>query len=167
MLTLFLGHGVGGGLIAERDLFLGEHGNAGEVGRLFPGDRPRPSGIDLLDTLRAAGVAIDSLADVDALLEPHAPLIAGWTRRVIEQLEQAVLSGIVWLDPGAIVVSGALPLPLLDTIAAGLEGMNRARSDRYRATLPAIRASPIGSRAVVVGAAMIPIHAITARIAPR
>ena len=162
VLTLFLGHGIGGGLIAERDLFLGEHGNGGEVGRLFPGDGERPSGIDLLRTLRTAGVAIDSLADVGGLLDSHRAIIDRWCDRVIEQLEQAVLSGIVWLDPGAIIVSGALPLPLLDRIAAGLETLNRRRDGKYRAPLPPVRASTIGSTAVVIGAAMIPIHAVTA-----
>ncbi|WP_082448022.1 MULTISPECIES: ROK family transcriptional regulator [unclassified Sphingomonas] len=161
VLTLFLGHGIGGGLVAERDLFLGEHGNAGEVGRLFPADRDRPSGIDLLRTFQDEGVAVDSLAEIDALMETHRPIIDRWTRRVIDQLEQAVLSGIVWLDPGAIVVSGALPLPLLRTIAQGLDEIGRNRSDRYRAMLPPVLASPIGSKAVVIGAAMIPIHAVT------
>ncbi len=161
VLTLFLGHGVGGGLIAERDLFLGEHGNAGEVGRLFPGHGDRPSGIDLLRTLRAEGVAVDSLADIDGLMATHRAIIDRWTDRVIGQLDLAVLSGIVWLDPGAIIVSGALPLPLLRRIADGLDAIGRRRGDKYRATLPPVLASAIGSKAVVIGAAMIPIHAIT------
>ena len=162
VLTLFLGHGIGGGLIAERDLFLGEHGNAGEVGRLFPGHGERPSGIDLLRVLREARVSIDSLADIEGLLNAQAPLIAAWTDRVIEQLDQAVISGTVWLDPGAIIVSGALPLALLRRIAEGLSVRSRNRSDGYRSTLPMIHASSIGSRAVVIGAAMIPVHAVTA-----
>ncbi|QXT36134.1 ROK family transcriptional regulator [Sphingomonas sanguinis] len=162
VLTLFLGHGIGGGLIAERDLFLGEHGNAGEVGRLFPGHRARPSGIDLLHVLRESGVAIDSLAGIEALIESHAPLIAAWTERVIRQLEQAVMSGTVWLDPGAIILSGALPIALLQRIAEGLAERSLHRDDGYRSTLPAILSSRIGSRAVVIGAAMIPVHAVTA-----
>ncbi|MHA0327664.1 ROK family transcriptional regulator [Sphingomonas melonis] len=165
VLTLFLGHGIGGGLIAERDLFLGEHGNAGEVGRLFPGHHERPSGIDLLRVLREAGVDIDSLAQIETLLDTQGPLIAAWADRVTEQLDQAVISGTVWLDPGAVVVSGALPLPLLQRIAGGLSARWQTRDDNYRSSLPAIHASPIGSRAVVIGAAMIPIHAVTAQSA--
>lgn len=161
VLTLFLGHGIGGGLIAERDLFLGEHGNAGEVGRLFPGLHERPSGIDLLLTLRAQGVPIVSLSEIEPLLETQAPLIAAWTRRVIEQLDLVVQSGVAWLDPGAIVISGALPLSLLGVIAAGLDERCRNRDGAFRAALPVVRASAIGSKAVVIGAAMIPIHAVT------
>ncbi len=161
VLTLFLGHGIGGGLIAERDLFLGEHGNAGEIGRLFPGARQRPSGIDLLHELRDAGVAIDSLAGIAGLMDEQGELIDRWCERVIGQLEAAVLSGIVWLDPGAIVLSGALPLELLRRLADGLQAANAGRDGKYRSSLPQVHASPIGSKAVVIGAAMIPIHSIT------
>ncbi len=164
VLTLFLGHGIGGGLIAERDLFLGEHGNAGEVGRLFPGHRERPSGIDLLHVLHDHGVQIHSLAEIGDLLDSHAEVIEAWTQRVIGQLDQAVISGTVWLDPGAVIVSGALPLPLLQRIATGLAERSRNRDDGYRSSLPTVHASVIGSKAVVIGAAMIPIHAITAAI---
>ena len=162
VLVLFLGHGVGGGVIAERDLFLGEHGNAGEIGRLFPAGKPRPSGIDLIQTLRSAGVAIDSLSDVTPLLTSHAPLIADWIERVTEQVEYAIISGTAWLDPGAIVISGALPQSILRTLATRLAAINETRDASYRGTIPTIRASSIGSLAVVIGAAMVPIHAITA-----
>ncbi len=161
VLVLFLGHGIGGGLIVERDLLLGEHGNVGEVGRLFPADRPRPSGIDLLHRFRDAGVAIDSLSDIDRLQTSHAPLIAHWVERVAHQLDHAVLSGTVWLDPGAVVISGALPLAILRTLATRLEEIGRTRDTGYRAAIPKIHASSIGSAAVVIGAAMVPIHAIT------
>lgn len=161
-LVFFLGHGVGGGLIAGRDLLLGEHGNAGEVGRLFPAGLPRPSGIDLIHTLRNAGITINSLSDLDELLEPHAALIAQWTERVAEQLNQAILSGIAWLDPGAVIISGALPRPLLRDLADRLTRLAPQRDGDYRAAIPTIYASPIGSAAVVIGAAMGPIHAVTA-----
>jgi predicted NBD/HSP70 family sugar kinase len=160
-LVLFLGHGIGGGLIAARDLLVGEHGNAGEVGRLFPTDRPRPSGIDLIHTLRAAGVAIDSLSGLDALLEPQAGLIARWVERVAGQLHQAIASGVAWLDPGAIIISGALPVPILRALTDHLDPLFAARTDNYQGTIPAIYASPLGSASVVIGAAMVPIHAVT------
>jgi predicted NBD/HSP70 family sugar kinase len=161
ILVFFLGHGVGAGLIAERDLFRGEHGNSGEVGRLFPGHLPRPSGIDLLETLQKAGAQIASLSEIDSLLESHAAVIAEWTERVAHQLEQAVISGVVWLDPGAVVISGALPRPILRALAARLDQISAARDKGYLAAIPKVHASPIGSAAVVIGAAMAPIHAVT------
>lgn len=161
VLVFFLGHGVGAGLIAERDIFPGEHGNAGEVGRLFPGNRPRPSGIDLIQTLREVGVSVTSLADLDGLMETHAPVIKTWVDRAAEQLELAMLSGIVWLDPGAVVISGALPQPILQGLADRLNQSNARRNDGYLAAKPQVYSSTLGSAAVVIGAALAPIHAIT------
>ncbi len=161
-LVLFLGHGIGGGLIAERDLLLGENGNAGEVGRLFPGPLSRPSGIDLIRTLREAGIAIDSLSDLDALIVSHAPTVAAWVERVAGQLHQAITSGVAWLDPGAVIISGALPLQLLRDLTDRLTHLQADRNGGYRAAKPCIRPSRIGSAAVVIGAAMVPIHAVTA-----
>lgn len=161
-LVLFLGHGIGGGLIAERDLLLGEHGNAGEIGRLFPGGLPRPSGIDLIRTLQEAGVAIDSLSDLDGVMASHAPTIAAWVERVAGQLHHAIVAGVAWLDPGTVIVSGALPLRLLRNLTDRLTRLECERIDGYRAATPRIQPSCIGSAAVVIGAAMVPIHAVAA-----
>ncbi|WP_232318652.1 ROK family transcriptional regulator [Sphingomonas sp. TDK1] len=162
ILVLFLGHGVGGGLVAARDLFRGDHGNAGEIGKLFPGDAPRPSGVDLIDTFRRAGVAIESLSDVAALLVPHEALIADWIERVARQLEQAVIGGAVWLDPGAVIISGALPSNILERLATRIEQLSAPRHRGYQAPVPPMLPSTLGSRAVAIGAGMAPIHAITA-----
>jgi predicted NBD/HSP70 family sugar kinase len=124
----------------------------------------RPSGIDLIDTLRGAGVAIESLSEVEALLEPQAALIAEWIERVAMQLEQAVIGGAVWLDPGAVVVSGALPASILQRLAARIAQLSAPRHQGYQAPVPAVLPSALGSRAVVIGAAMAPIHAVTAAI---
>lgn len=66
----------------DRDLFAGEYGNAGEGRRLFPGDQPRPSGIDLLRILQNAGEAVESLSDIAALQHRQASLIADWSERL-------------------------------------------------------------------------------------
>ncbi|WP_246027526.1 ROK family transcriptional regulator [Novosphingobium umbonatum] len=162
VLVLFLGHGVGAGLVAERSLFPGEHGNAGEVGRLFPGNGPRPSGIDLLKTLQQAGVEITSLSEIATVMTAQHALIETWVNRVAIQLELAVFSGVVWLDPGAVVISGALPPAILQSLAARIEALSAARGQTYLAAQPRIYASSMGSAAVVIGAALAPVHAITA-----
>lgn len=162
VLVLFLGHGIGAGLIADRDLFAGEYGNAGEVGRLFPSDQPRPSGIDLLRMLQNAGEAVESLSDISALQQSQASLIADWSERVAHQLDYAVAMGTVWLDPGAVIISGALPLPMLERLAERIDQLGSARDTGYRGGIPKVHASPIGSSAVVIGAALAPIHAVTA-----
>lgn len=158
ILVFFLGHGVGGGLIAERDLFVGEFHNAGEVGRLFPGDQPRPSGIDLLQTLRDAGAEASSLADLEGVMDSHRAVFDAWIERASAQLATAVHSGVAWLDPGAVVISGALPRAVLAALAEQVEAHCGRLFAGYRAPTPRIYASSLASKAVVLGAALAPLH---------
>lgn len=159
VLVFFLAHGVGGGIIADRQLIRGENGNAGEVGRLFLDPAQRPSGLALIHTLRREGIAIQSLSQVEDLLADHAPLFERWMDRVAEQLCHGIAAGSACLDPGAIVISGALPPAMLDGLVERLRGWN---TPGYRGATPVIHASALGSAAAAMGAAMLPIHAITA-----
>ncbi|KAF1013420.1 MAG: Protein mlc [Stenotrophomonas maltophilia] len=115
-LLLYLGHGVGGGVIHRRDVMRGEFGNAGDIGRLFRMDTARPSGIDLLATLRAAGADIRSLFEVEQYLDSHAGVVAAWAARAGEQLGHAANTGVAWLDPGSVILSGSLPQRVLAAV---------------------------------------------------
>jgi predicted NBD/HSP70 family sugar kinase len=161
-IVLFLGHGVGGGAICGRDLFRGEFGNAGDIGRIFPSNAPRPSGIDLLSCLRAAGAQIDTLFDIGSCLESHGVVIAEWVKRAADQLNLAILCGTAWLDPGAVVLSGCLPQPILDALGTRLQGLGW-RADRPDwLPLPTLHVSRLGSWSAAIGAALMPIHRIFA-----
>lgn len=117
-IVFFLGHGVGGAVISRRNIVRGEHGNAGEIGGLFPLDRPRPSGLDLLRTLQAAGADITTLNEIDRYLESHADTVAQWVARAGEQLWVAIDSGVGWMNPGAVILSGGLPPSILADLGA-------------------------------------------------
>lgn len=158
-LVFFLAHGVGGGVILDRNLFRGAHGNAGEVGILFPGDRPRPSGIDLLACLQNAGADIHSLLDIVQVIDAHRTVIDQWIERVADQLETAMVSGMAWLDPDAIVLSGALPMSIMDRLGARLAEGSWATSHPILRK-PKLHVTQLGSWAVAVGAALLPIHEI-------
>jgi len=156
-LVFFLAHGVGGGVILDRNLFRGAYGNAGEVGMLFPGDRPRPSGIDLLACLQHAGADIHSLLDIARVMDAYQAVVDAWIERVAEQLETAMVSGMAWLDPDAIVLSGALPMPLMETLGARV-AQGRWAIDHPIMLKPKLHVTQLGSWAVAVGAALLPIH---------
>jgi predicted NBD/HSP70 family sugar kinase len=157
-IALFVGHGVGGSIISRRQVLSGEYGNAGDLGRLFPSlELPRPSGIDLLKQLNAAGGELASLLDVEACLTSHADVIDAWIERASSQLLTLAASGAAWFDPGAIIISGSLPLPILSAIGGrirhaewifGLTPMPR----------PCFYVTTLGSWATPIGAAMLPIH---------
>jgi predicted NBD/HSP70 family sugar kinase len=162
-IVFFLGHGVGGGVISHRNIFRGENGNAGEIGGLFPLDRPRPSAIDLLKTLQEAGAAIDTLNGIDRFIESHAATIAEWVDRAGDQLWLAIDTGVGWIDPGAIILSGGLPQPILQALGAkvtggsGLLDYPLQRSIRFHV-------SRLGSWAAAIGGALIPIHGLTSDV---
>lgn len=161
-IVLFLGHGVGGGTICGRDLFRGEFGNAGDIGRMFASNVPRPSGLDLLTRLQAAGADIHTLFDIGSCLDTHRAVIAEWVERAAGQLDLAILSGTAWLDPGAIVLSGCLPQPVLDALGDRLQNSSW-RSDRPDwLPLPTLHVSRLGSWSAAIGAALMPIHRIFA-----
>ncbi|MBV2150077.1 ROK family protein [Sphingobium sp. AS12] len=157
MLVLFLGHGVGGGCISGGQLFLGEYANAGEIGVLYPLDRPRPSAVDLIQTLEASGNRQIDLLHLAEHLVRHEDIVEAWIARAAEQLELAVLSGIAWFDPASIVISGTLPDRILDPLATRLRDMPWEKRLGGR-PIPSIKASRLQGRAAAIGAAFLPIH---------
>lgn len=159
-MALFVGHGVGGSIISRRTVLTGEYGNAGDLGRLFPDlDKPRPSGIDLLREINAAGGRLDSLLDIGGCLGTHADVIAKWVERASAQLVTLAASGAAWLDPGAIIVSGSLPVPILEEVSDRLKQAEWIFG-RTSMPRPGFHVTKLGSWATPIGAAMLPIHAI-------
>lgn len=154
-ISLFVGHGVGGSIMSQRDIVSGEFGNAGDIGRLFPDlDGPRPSGIDLVREINAAGGRLESLLDVSDCLETHAGVIAAWVERASGQLMTMAWSGAAWIDPGAIIVTGSIPLPILDQIGERVRAAPWP-SPRPR---PSFHVTRLGSWAIPIGAALLPLH---------
>ncbi|MDE8650711.1 ROK family protein [Novosphingobium album (ex Liu et al. 2023)] len=161
MLVLFLGHGVGAGCISDDQLFPGEYANAGEIGVLYPLDRPRPSAVDLVQTLEANGGGRIGLRHLAEPLVQHEDIVEEWIARAAEQLELAVLSGIAWLDPASIVISGTLPDRVLDGLANRLRDIGWGERLGGR-QVPPIKASLLQGRAAAIGAALLPIHHLIA-----
>lgn len=157
-ISVFVGHGVGGSIIYRHNIISGEYGNAGDIGRLFPKMKePRPSGIDLVRDLNAAGANLRSLFDVSACADTHADTIANWTARASKQLLTLIESGAAWVDPGAILITGSIPVPILDAIARQMCASGWIFGEAPKRT-PAIYTTRLGSWAMPIGAAMLPIH---------
>lgn len=162
-ISIFIGHGVGGSTITTRDVLRGEFGNAGDLGRLYPDlEKPRPSGIDLVRDLKAAGASLASLRDVEQVLVSHAPVIQRWVERAGPQLATLVAAGAAWLDPGAIIVSGSVPIPILSALGAQLEAAQWIFGHTPMPR-PTFHVSSLGSWATPIGAAMLPLHEIIAQ----
>lgn len=157
MLVIYMGYGVGGGCMVGGRLFAGDFFNAGEIGILYPLGQPRPSAIDLIDTLASQGIAT-TLAELEAGAKGYEIAIADWVCRAAGQLQSAVLSGIAWFDPARIVIAGALPEHVLRAVRDHLAAHDweDRLGDRPRAIFAASR---LGGAAAAIGAGMLPIHA--------
>lgn len=160
VVVILLGYGIGAGIISDGRLLSGEAGDAGDIGRLYPGDLPRPSPLDLLAVLAKAGCALDSLVDLEERTRDYAPVVNEWVDRAAGQLELVVDGGMAWLNPGAIVLSSPLPHTLLDRLIARL-GRSRLMTERIPIAPPALLPSRLGGASVVIGSALLPIHAVT------
>lgn len=159
VLAIYLGYGVGAGVISKGGLYRGGHFNAGEIGSFYPIDKPRPSALDLLGVLVESGAEIHTLYDFDRISEKYSPLIENWCERAAKQLFSSVQSGIAWHDPDCIVISSALPTRIVDSISKHLRRMDWSQTVGNR-PMPAITGSRLGTGSAAIGAAHLPIHHI-------
>ncbi len=151
--SVFVCHGIGGGVILDGQLYRGRHGNAGGVHSFFPPSHPRPSGHDLFDTLAREGLRI---RDFNELERPDAldlPGVRPWIYRAGTQLQDALTRVARLFDPDGVVIGGRLPPSFLQEIAAIID------TDLFCADAPlakpALRASGLGANAGIVGAASV------------
>jgi predicted NBD/HSP70 family sugar kinase len=164
--VILLGHGVGAGIVHEGRLMRGETGNAGEIGMFYPGDLPRPTTLDLIATLQAAGCKVESLANFAEAIPGFEATIDDWLERAADQLLQTINSALAWFDPGAIRLMSPLPAAIMHGLADRLNrraiiwGDHSADSEKGR---PEIKISQLGAGGSALGAALLPIHASVAR----
>ena len=151
-LFFHIGHGVGGGLIINGSLFRGRHGNAGLLGGLYPMDLPRPSGLDLLNTLSASGLAVKDFNDLERI-NPDLPVLQEWIDRAAKQLRSALEVGARMFDPDAVILGGRMPPEIMNRLFDAID--ISAAFESSSLPLPEVLVSEIGPNAGVIGAASI------------
>lgn len=156
-MLVHIGHGVGGGLFLNNRLYRGAHLNAGPLYTFFPIDRPRPSGQDLLETLRAEGLAAPDFDALETVDGDTAAAVERWTVRAGGQLGPYLHHVANILDPEFIIIGGRLPTALLRAIVAATGLPVEPIPDRSSSAPPVLRASPLGADAGAIGAAAVPV----------
>lgn len=148
-----IAYGVGGGLVIENKLVRGFNGNAGTLGVPFPVGTVRPSGQDLIDTLRAQGVEIDDLPALRTLSEKHHNIVVQWAKRAAEQLQLPlnIFAGV--LDPQAIIVGGQIPHSILSMIHQHLDNKAFCSVTRPFMPVPKLLVSDLAEQGGVAGVA--------------
>ena len=169
-LFVFIGAGIGAGLILSGHPYGGSSGRAGELGHVVsvPGGRPCPCGnrgcLERYASLSAAQAALTGRPEGSARVDPAgllrafeagAPALLAWVAEAALHLEQAVGLLANLLDPEAIVLGGPIPAPLLAALLA------RMPPRRQR---PRLLCAEAGLETPALGAAALPLFA---DVAPR
>ncbi len=162
---VYLGSGLGGGLVVNGHPFEGRSGNAGELGFLPRlGEDPTRHAGDLFnlgrlfERLGRSGAAVEGPADLGPLFEARHPALTAWLGEAVEQLAYLLLSVEYILDPEAFFFGGRAPNPLL----ASLVERTRARMERLRVPgrgePPLFGLTEAGADAVALGVATLPVY---------
>lgn len=157
LLSIFLGYGIGGGCILNGDIFRGSAMNAGSIGKFHPPEKPRPSALDFLNTLRKTDIEVKSLFEFKDFEPKTSKAIRAWINRAGKQLTETAVSGACWFDPELIVIAGTLPNWLVERL---VQVVNEYPWDELitNRPMPKIEASAMGGLSCAAGAGVLPIH---------
>ncbi len=125
---IYVGMGLSCGLVVDRLPYRGLTGNAGEIGLIpVPHDLGhlskevspnRAVGVAsiaaLHESLRVKGITIQDLSELETHLLRREPWLMEWLEAAADALMPPIVAAKCILDPGAILIGGRLPAPLLD-----------------------------------------------------
>ncbi len=162
---LYFGAGLGLGLVADGSIYGGAFGNAGEIGHIpVPGpDGPCrledvASRVALVRALKADGIRADTVDDLAALHLARPPAYEAWLDGARAGLSHAVQVLENLMDPEAIVLTGAMPQPILDELVARTHLPDQSVAHRPDRAYPRLIAGGAGRRAATLGAAALVIN---------
>jgi len=162
-LYFYIGHFIGGGVIIDGKLFVGQTGNAAAIGTLpvvrqgRVGQLVDEASLAKLELLLQRGGSDPSFIFQDPENWPIAePIIHQWVQNCARDLTSAIVSACSIIDFQNVVLDGWLPRPILKKIVDGIQG-----SDQFNnwpgIVLPNVLTGSIGPDARSVGAASLPL----------
>lgn len=155
---VWLSHGIGGAAVIDQSLYLGKSASAAEFGGLFPKSQPRPSGSDLLATIKEAGLAADNLEHISKAELQHESIL-NWVDRVEQQLKWLSLVITRTMSPDAIVLGGRLPDAIFSELIERLSASKSLGEDHFGPHPTFIRAE--ADKKPHLGAAALPLYLTT------
>lgn len=174
---LYIGYGVGAGMIIDGMPLKGVWGNAGELGLLpFQPRRMREDGeppiIDSVLSLSGIAKALDwttadadaAAADVSILADLHSqrdPRLSEWMEEagLCLRFLTAILESTI--DPEFITVGGSLPPSIVTALVERAYPLHRSLSERKDRLSPRLVVGQLTDNAPVIGAASLPIFVNT------
>lgn len=169
---VFLGIGLGAGLMVDGRPFGGAVGNAGEIGHLIvaPGGRPCDCGnrgcLEAYVSLNAAfqhlaahGHAVSSIEAFEAGVSRDTPAVRTWIDGAVDPLRIGLNAIENLFDPETILFGGDAPDWLLDALMARVQPLYPSIGQAARRRAPRLTRATLGRDAAARGAAVLPILA--------
>ncbi|MBB4066090.1 ROK family transcriptional regulator [Gellertiella hungarica] len=171
---LWLGGGIGAGLVLDGQLYRGSRRNAGEIGHMtvVPGGKPCPCGkrgcLDRYVSLGAVHAHLgigDPLsldpAELDRRLEAGGEGIEAWLDEAVGPMRQVIDTFELAFDPETVVIGGAMPPGLLKRLAERLEPLPPPLDPKAERALPRVILGATGKDTAILGAAALPVFSQT------
>lgn len=162
---IYVGYGIGAGLIMGGELYCGAHGNAGEIGMVLLGG---PESLVPLEH-RASIASLYALVGIDpadpeqfdrieALVLADDPRVTAWIERAAHDLRLAVHTAETLFDPQTVILSSGVPGSLMPKLIAAIEPLRPSLSPTADRAVPRLRLGMTDPWAVAIGAAADPIR---------
>lgn len=163
-ICIYLGYGVGAGLILGGELYSGAHGNAGEIGMVLlsrDGLRSpfehKASLASLYDRLGLDAGDLDVNRQLSGRIAADDPVLLGWIAEAAADLRWAVHLVETLFDPQTVILSGVAPMELAERLVAEIQPLLPSNADRRDRALPRLLLGMFDPWAVALGAAVEPI----------
>ena len=173
-LYVFVNTFVGGGLVLDSHLHGGLSGNAGAIGSLplwaapqkEPAAASQPPGqllsvaslLNLEQRFAAAGLSAGAVIDARALQEPWLSVTRAWIAEAGSAIALAMIASACILDIEGVILDGSLSRELLAALLAETR-LALGRFNWEGVVRPHLIAGTIGPDAMVLGGALLPLHA--------
>ncbi len=164
---LYVGYGIGAGLILNGELYAGGHGNAGEIGMaLLPPTVRRPeqgslehraSLASLYQHLGADPSDPDLQERLNILVDTGDPSLAGWIETAAEELRWGVQLIETIFDPQTVILCSGAPEPLTRKLFDAILPLLPSIANRPGRTIPRLQLGMTDPWSVALGAAAEPI----------
>ncbi|MGO4566861.1 ROK family protein [Rhizobium sp. 2YAF20] len=164
---LYLGYGIGAGLILNGELYNGSNGNAGEIGMILTPPRQgggqhqalehRASLASLYQHMGLDPADPDLHAKLAAAAESPEPSLAGWIELAAGDLRWSVQIIETIFDPETVILCGSAPEPLARRLMQAMDPLLPSIADRRDRRLPRVQLGMTDPWAVALGAAAEPI----------
>ncbi|RWB87117.1 MAG: ROK family transcriptional regulator [Mesorhizobium sp.] len=162
---LYVGYGIGAGLILNGELYTGGNGNAGEIGLALlspagPGSTPlehRASLASLYQHLGLNPADAQLYERLDTLALADDPKVAAWVEAAAHDLRWSVHLIETMLDPQTVILTSGAPASLARRLLQAMHPLLPSIADRPGRRLPRLQLGITDPWAIAVGAAAEPI----------